>query len=241
MIKSSSFSLHGTLWANKDKLFSNLKLNIKFNKWTIIIGQSGAGKSTLLKIIANLNIPDTFTNNIYKNTNIDLSFSWMAQNDLLLPWLNVIENVTLGQKLRREKINLNKANILLQKVGLINVANHLPSTLSGGMRQRVALARTLMEDNDIILMDEPFSALDTITRSKIQKLTWSLLKDKTVIMVTHEPLEALLLSDNLYYIHNKKLKPIKLPKTKPLRKINSENVLYCHEYILKLLKKSYTL
>ncbi|MGY8976093.1 MAG: ATP-binding cassette domain-containing protein, partial [Alphaproteobacteria bacterium] len=80
-------------------------------------------------------------------------------------------------------------------VGLIDVAKQLPSTLSGGMRQRAALARTLMENNDIILMDEPFSSLDTITKSKIQKLTWSLLKNKTVIMVTHDPLEALMLSN----------------------------------------------
>ena len=99
-------------------------------------------------------------------------------------------------------------------------------TLSGGMKQRVALARTLMENKDIILMDEPFSALDSITRSVIQKLTWKLLKNKTVIMVTHDPLEALLLSNNLYFISKKKLMTIKLPKSKPFRKVNNENLLY---------------
>lgn len=239
MIKSSSFSLNGSLSLNKDELFSNILLEIKLNQWTVIIGQSGTGKSTLLKIIANLNIPAAFNNNISKNINEDLSFSWMAQNDLLLPWLNVIDNITLGQKLRREKININKANILLEKVGLIDVAKQLPSTLSGGMRQRAALARTLMENNDMILMDEPFSSLDTITKSKIQKLTWSLLKNKTVIMVTHDPLEALMLSNTLYYVSNKKLKPIKLPSSKPLRKITNDNLIYSYKYILNLLKKSY--
>ena len=163
----------------------------------------------------------------------------MAQNDLLLPWASVIENVTLGQKLRREKIDIKKAKNLLEQVGLINDTKKLPSMLSGGMKQRVALARTLMENKDIILMDEPFSALDSITRSVIQKLTWKLLKNKTVIMVTHDPLEALLLSNNLYFISNKKLMPIKLPKSKPFRKVNNENLLYSHKYILNKLEKSY--
>ena len=239
MIKSSSFSLSGSLSLNKDELFSNVQLEIKLDQWTIIIGQSGTGKSTLLKIIADLNIPTAFNNNISKNINKDLSFSWMAQNDLLLPWLNVLENITLGQKLRREKIDHHKANLLLEKVGLIDVAKQLPSTLSGGMRQRAALARTLMENNDIILMDEPFSSLDTITKSKIQKLTWSLLKNKTVIMVTHDPLEALMLSNTLYYVSNKQLKPINLPSSKPLRKITNDNLIYSYKYILNLLKKSY--
>ena len=105
MIKSSSFSLNGSLSLKKDELFSNIKLEVQLHQWTVIIGQSGTGKSTLLKIIANLNIPIAFNNTISKNIDEDLSFSWMAQNDLLLPWLNVLENITLGQKLRREKIS----------------------------------------------------------------------------------------------------------------------------------------
>ena len=238
-INTSFFSLQGSLNTNKDKLFSNIEINIKYNKWTTIIGQSGTGKSTLLKIIANLNIANTFLNNISADTNKNYSFSWMAQNDLLLPWSNILNNVMLGQKLRREKLDVNRALNLLEKVGLLNVAYQLPSTLSGGMRQRVALARTLMENNDIILMDEPFSSLDSITKSKIQELTWKLFKNKTVVMVTHDPLEAVLLSNELFYITNKQLKPIKLPESKPIRKITSSNLLHSHEYILNLLKNSY--
>jgi putative hydroxymethylpyrimidine transport system ATP-binding protein len=187
-----------------------------------------------------MDIPTVFNNTI-TNSSKNHSFSLMAQNDLLLPWASVIENVTLGQKLRREKLDINKANNLLEDVGLINEANNLPSTLSGGMRQRAALARTLMENKDIILMDEPFSALDSVTRSIIQKLTWKLLKNKTVIMVTHDPLEALLLSNNLYYISKSKLKLIKLPSSKPFRKVNDENLLYSHNYILRKLESSYKL
>ena len=233
-----SFSLEGSLKNDQEVLFKNLKLNINLNKWTTIIGQSGSGKSTLLKIIAGMDLPKVFNNTLI-NSNTNYSFSWMAQNDLLLPWASVIENVTLGQKLRREKIDIKKAKNLLEQVGLINDTKKLPSMLSGGMKQRVALARTLMENKDIILMDEPFSALDSITRSVIQKLTWKLLENKTVIMVTHDPLEALLLSNNLYFISNKKLMPIKLPKSKPFRKVNNENLLYSHKYILNKLEKSY--
>ena len=235
-----SFILKGSLKVENENeiLFSNLKLNINYNKWTTIIGQSGSGKSTLLKIIAGIEIPKVFENTITCSPK-NYSFSWMAQNDLLLPWASVIENITLGQRLRKEKLDINKAHILLEKVGLKNAAKKLPSTLSGGMRQRVALARTIMEDKDIILMDEPFSALDSITRSAIQKLTWKLLKDKTVIMVTHDPLEALLLSNNLYYISEEKLKPINLPISKPFRKINDYNLLYSHKHILNKLEKSY--
>ena len=235
-----SFILKGSLKVGNENeiLFSNLKLNINYNKWTSIIGQSGSGKSTLLKIIAGIEIPKVFENTITCSPK-NYSFSWMAQNDLLLPWASAIENITLGQRLRKEKLDINKAHILLEKVGLKNAAKKLPSTLSGGMRQRVALARTIMEDKDIILMDEPFSALDSITRSAIQKLTWKLLKDKTVIMVTHDPLEALLLSNNLYYISKEKLKPINLPISKPFRKINDDNLLYSHKYILNKLEKSY--
>ena len=232
-----SFSLEGSLINDQEVLFSSLKLNINLNKWTSIIGQSGSGKSTLLKVIAGMDLPKVFNNTLI-SSNKNYSFSWMAQNDLLLPWASVIENVTLGQKLRREKIDTKKAKNLLEQVGLINEAKKLPSTLSGGMKQRVALARTLMVNKDIILMDEPFSALDSITRSVIQKLTWKLLENKTVIMVTHDPLEALLLSNNLYFISNKKLMPIKLPKSKPFRKVNNENLLYSHKYILNKLEKS---
>ncbi|PPR16514.1 MAG: Aliphatic sulfonates import ATP-binding protein SsuB [Alphaproteobacteria bacterium MarineAlpha9_Bin3] len=235
--KTLSFSLQGSLKNDEETIFSNIKLKINFNKWTSIIGKSGSGKSTLLKVMAGMDLPEVFINTI-KSSNKNFSFSWMAQNDLLLPWASVIDNITLGQKLRREKLDLERALNLLKQVGLINKVNALPSTLSGGMRQRVALARTIMENKNIILMDEPFSALDSITRSEMQKLTWELLKDKTVIMVTHDPLEALLLSNDLYYITKHKLNPIKLPNSEPFRKINDKSLLYSHKFIFNKLEKS---
>ena len=119
--------------------------------------------------------------------------AYMGQSDYLLPWLTVRHNVTLGRRLRGGKRHegLDRANELLNAVGLGDVADRYPIALSGGMRQRVALARTLFEDRSIICMDEPFSKLDAITRLKLQDLAGETLKDKTVLLVTHDPLESL--------------------------------------------------
>lgn len=124
----------------------------------------------------------------------------MAQRDSLLPWLTVQENVLLGVRLRkqRNKQALIKALELLEQVGLGNLGKRMPEQLSGGQRQRVALARTLMENKPVVLMDEPFSALDAITRLQLQDLAASLLHDRTVILITHDPLEALRLSDEVW-------------------------------------------
>jgi putative hydroxymethylpyrimidine transport system ATP-binding protein len=127
----------------------------------------------------------------------------MAQQDLLLPWSSVLDNVTLGERLRMGRASAEtqeRALALLDRVGLANSANALPSTLSGGMRQRAALVRTLMEDRPVVLMDEPFSALDAITRVRLQDLAADLLRGRTVLLVTHDPLEALRLGDRIHVL-----------------------------------------
>jgi lipoprotein-releasing system ATP-binding protein len=178
-------------------------------------------------------------NNLARFRNDRLGF--IFQFHQLLPEFTALENVIIPALLgnRSKSIAMEKGSELLNFLGLGDRLKHKPSELSGGEQQRVAVARALINDPDIILMDEPFSSLDTITKSKIQKLTWSLLKNKTVIMVTHDPLEALMLSNTLYYVSNKQLKPIKLPSSKPLRKITNDNLIYSYKYILNLLKKSY--
>ena len=131
--------------------------------------------------------------------------AWMAQKDLLLPWLSVVENVCLGARLRgrvSEEIRA-RAVSLIEDAGLADYVNALPLQLSGGMRQRVALLRTLMEERPVILMDEPFSALDALTRLKLQDLAARLVKGATVLMVTHDPLEALRLGHRVYVMAGK--------------------------------------
>ncbi len=128
--------------------------------------------------------------------------AYMAQEDLLLPWLNVLENVTLGYRLRDRSHThpevVERATGLLREVGLQASALATPDALSGGMRQRAAIARTLMEDQPVVLMDEPFSALDAITRLDLQNLAAGLLGGRTTLLITHDPLEALRLGDAIH-------------------------------------------
>ena len=176
-------------------LFDNLQLNLAHGKWTCLLGPSGAGKTTLLRIIAGL-IP----NDLGPHPSPEISY--MAQTDLLLPWLTAMDNVLIGTKLRGNitKTHLHKARDLFSKVGLNGAENKFPSQLSGGMRQRVALVRTLMEEKNIVLMDEPFSGVDAITRYQLQTLAAELLKDCTVLLVTHDPLEAIRLGDEIFVL-----------------------------------------
>ena len=114
-----------------------------------------------------------------------------------LPRLSVRDNVALGARLRGEKVDRARVAALLEQVELSSCADARPATLSGGMRQRAALARTLYEDRPIVLMDEPFSALDTLTRTRIQTTAATLLAGRTVVLITHDPQEACRLSHRL--------------------------------------------
>ena len=114
----------------------------------------------------------------------------MGQQDLLYPWLTVRENIMLGSRLQGEKPNISRASVLLEQVQLAGYAHALPAALSGGMRQRVALARTLYLDRPVVLMDEPFATLDVMTKLSLQTLTANVLRGKTVLLITHDPLEA---------------------------------------------------
>jgi putative hydroxymethylpyrimidine transport system ATP-binding protein len=183
------------------RIFHSLNFTVTGGRWTCLIGPSGCGKSTLLRLISGT---------LHEGLSGVIRFgdghghrgrtAWMAQKDLLLPWLNVVDNVCLGARLRNEMSDQKqkKAISLLKDAGLGDYVHALPSALSGGMRQRVALLRTLMEERSIILMDEPFSALDALTRLRLQDLAAQLVGGATVLMVTHDPLEALRLGHSVY-------------------------------------------
>jgi putative hydroxymethylpyrimidine transport system ATP-binding protein len=187
-------------------VFDDFRLHLEAGRCTALLGPSGCGKSTLVRLIAGLLDRAVATSD--DGAPLDGRIAVMAQQDLLLPWLGARDNVLLGHRLRglrrREwRALAARAEALLARVGLADSVEARPARLSGGMRQRVALARTLMEDRPVVLMDEPFSALDAITRHRLQDLAAELLEGCTVLLVTHSPLEALRLGHAVYVAHGR--------------------------------------
>ena len=178
-------------------LFRRLDFTLHGGQCTCLLGPSGVGKSSLLRLIAGLLAPEEGAVACSDRRPLEGRLAWMGQDANLLPWLSVIGNVTLGARLRGQRADPAAAEALLARVGLAGQQGQLPATLSGGERQRAALARTLMEDRPVVLMDEPFSALDAITRARLQALAAQLLAGRTVLLVTHDPLEALRLGHRI--------------------------------------------
>nr|WP_240194957.1 ABC transporter ATP-binding protein [Desulfobulbus rhabdoformis] len=181
-------------------VFSNLQGELRQGELVCLIGRSGCGKSTLLKVIAGFLQPSSgkclLAGQEIGDAGPDRGV--VFQEDALFPWLTVRENVTFGMK--ANTIDSGEVDALLQQVGLFDYAGQLPQTLSGGMKQRVALARVLIRSPRLLLMDEPFGALDAQTREEMQSLLLRLMRDRqqTVIFVTHDVQEALLLADRIW-------------------------------------------
>ena len=182
----------------------DVSLRARAQEFVTLIGPSGCGKSTLLNIICGLLEPDEGTIIIHGERNAPRlgRVGYMPQRDLLLPWKRVLENILLGPQImgrdlaeaRREALEL------LPLFGLEGFEGHYPATLSGGMRQRAALMRTFMCHHDIVLLDEPFGALDALTRRTMRRWlldVWARFR-QTILFVTHDVEEALFLSDRIY-------------------------------------------
>lgn len=165
---------------------------------TAIVGPSGCGKSTLLNIIGNL---DTKTTGEIIFNNKKNKIGYMFQNDCLFPWLNILDNCLIGLKIKKELTKEKKEYVinLLNTYGLTDFIYSYPNNLSGGMRQRVALIRTLATNPDILLLDEPFSALDFETRQLVSNDVYNIIKKehKTTIMITHNIEEAIAIADTV--------------------------------------------
>ena len=182
----------------------NINLEIEENDFTILVGPSGCGKSTILSIIGGLENKSDGNLIIHKP---DLKVGYMFQEDALFPWLNVLDNCLLGLKIngKLKKEDINYVKYLLKKYGLSNFENSYPRELSGGMRQRVALIRTLATKPDILLLDEPFSALDYQTRITVSNDVFKMIKEekKTAIMVTQDINEAVSIGDKVVVLSNR--------------------------------------
>lgn len=187
---------------NEKQVLKNININVSDREFITVLGPSGCGKSTLLNIISGMLMPDA--GEIYvdgeKVETLSSHFAYMPQQDLLLDWKTVMENACLYGKIHgnyKEMVKLGSANLV--KFGLAGCENKYPSELSGGMRQRVAFLRTMLCKADIMLLDEPFGALDVITRSDMQEWLLSVRNtiNKTTILVTHDIDEAIYLSDRI--------------------------------------------
>jgi putative hydroxymethylpyrimidine transport system ATP-binding protein len=186
-----------TLRYGSRTIFEHLNFTIDPGHFVVLLGGSGIGKTSLLKIMAGLSGPTAGSVTTTSGRSVSGHVAYMAQTDLLYPWLSASANVSLGARLRRQAPDQNRALALLERVGLADRARAMPGELSAGMRQRVAIARTLYEDRPIVLMDEPFSALDTLSRARMQELAAELLAGRTTLMITHDPFEACRLGHHL--------------------------------------------
>lgn len=200
---------------NETHAIDNLTLKVNKGEFISIVGPSGCGKTTLLSLIAGLMKPTS--GEIYildeKITKPSSKTGYMFQRDNLFEWLTIEHNIFIGLTIRHTKNKVNKeyAKMLLKKYDLNEFAHRHPHELSGGMRQRVALIRTLATKPEILLLDEPFSALDYQTRLMVQDNVHGIIKTegKTAILVTHDIGEAVSMSDKVYVLSNR---PAKLKK-----------------------------
>ncbi|MPQ23193.1 ABC transporter ATP-binding protein [Carnobacterium divergens] len=189
---------------SKKKIIEELSFQVDKGEFVTILGPSGCGKSTILKLLTGLKQKQNGRILVDGKAveGLSLKFSYMPQEDLLLEWETVLQNVCLYQRIHKEKYSQEEVMQQLEAFGLKGYENAYPSELSGGMRQRVAFLRTVRCDADILLLDEPFGALDVITRGEMQEWLRTLRQtvNKTVLLVTHDIDEALYLSDRILIV-----------------------------------------
>ena len=219
------------------QIFHDLNLTLASGSTTCLLGPSGIGKTSLLRLIAGLSAEAKTAHLADADGNaLAGRLAYMDQRDLLLPWLTVRDNIALGRRLRGEPVESRRVDDLLAAVDLAEVAESRPATLSVGMRQRAALARTLMEDRALVLMDEPFSSLDALSRLRLQDLAARLLAGRTVLVVTHDPMEALRLGHRILILSGTPARLIDVapPSGDPPRRSTASDV---HERMIEVLKR----
>ena len=192
-IKLVNVSKFYTVDKESIKVIDKIDLNIPENKITVILGRSGCGKTTLLRLVAGL---EDFEQGEIIGVESKRK-AYVFQEDRLMPWLDVKSNITFG--IHKNEIDNSRINEIIETVGLEKFYNAYPSQLSGGMKQRVSIARAFAYNPDFIMMDEPFSALDYFTREQMQSELLNIHKRLkcSILFVTHSIDEALILGDNI--------------------------------------------
>jgi NitT/TauT family transport system ATP-binding protein len=226
-------------------VFRELDFTAAAGSFTVLIGPSGCGKSTLFDVLTGVVAKDAGTIS-WRNRrlpHVKTQSAYMQQKDLLLPWLNLLENAILPARMAGHPIAAARRNAseLFVRLGLEGFASYLPGRVSGGMRQRCALVRTLMFERELVLLDEPLSALDAITRSALQSLLVMLQNvfGKTILMITHDIEEALLLADEILVLSRTPMiinERIALNRPKP-RRADDPTLMALKARMLRQLQK----
>lgn len=230
------------------EMIRNLSFSVNDGEFISIIGASGCGKSTIFRLINGLEKPDNgkiFIDEkpIEQQKNYS---SYMPQRDLLFPWRTIEKNICLPMEIQNKskKEMLEKADAMLEEVGLSNYKNKYPRDLSGGMRQRASFARTLLAGAGLLLLDEPFSALDSLTRIGLQE--WLLQEwekhKKTILFVTHDVEEAIFLSQKIFVITDRPIthfEEYKIPLGYPRNRadLKREDIVLLREELIKKLRQ----
>lgn len=213
IIDNINFSYHNL--EGETLAIEDISFTVSDSEFLAIVGPSGCGKSTLLSLIAGLIMPDS--GSIYignkKKSSVNNNIGYMLQKDHLLEWRTTVGNVTLGLEIQ-DKLSEERQQVIdkrLNTYGLGSFRTALPQELSGGMRQRVALIRTLLLEPDILLLDEPFSSLDYQTRLEVADDIWDIIRreKKTALLVTHDISEAVSMADRVIVLTSR---PAKIKK-----------------------------
>ena len=222
---------------NVIRALDDINIDINKNEFIVLVGPSGCGKSTILSIVGKL---EEKSNGSIEFEKDNPKIGYMFQEDALFPWLSVYENCIIGLKIKKEltKENIEYVNYLLKKYDLDGFRNSYPNELSGGMRQRTALIRTLAIKPDILLLDEPFSALDYQTRIMVCDDVFEIIKKekKTAVMVSHDIAEAVSTADKVIVLSKRPAKvkniyEIKMNE-KSIPSMNRKNKLFNYYYNL---------
>lgn len=226
-------------------VFENFNLMLPQNGFTVLIGPSGCGKSTLFNVLTGVVASDGGEISWHGKSVLHLRkiSAYMQQKDLLLPWFSLMDNALLPASVAGADIAKSgaKAKALFKRLGLEGFESYLPGEISGGMRQRCALVRTLMFERDLVLLDEPLSALDAITRRSLQGLLLMLQVEfeKSILMITHDIEEALRLADEVLVLSGRPMRILdrfSLKEPKP-RRLDDPQLIGIKEYVLKLLQE----
>ena len=241
--KNVSFTYAG----GGSQILKNISFSVEDLSFVSIIGASGTGKTTIFRLLNSLETPDSgeITANGRNISEIKGFAGYMPQQDLLFPWRNAWQNVSLPMQVKHVDAEKRKkeAYKMLDKVGLLEYAEKLPKELSGGMRQRVSFARTLCTGADFLLLDEPFSALDSITRISLQEWLyeqWRSLK-KTILFITHDVDEAVFLSQKILVLSGKPVDTIHeykvpLPEQRDISMLAESSVEKLKSEIISILR-----